>query len=126
MKFLGGTCENIYGETLDYEIIQHENNLLTECRLKRRIFHFKKWILLTITLTYFAALIDAHKIDSQILIYLSILLFIGVLIKAYLKVKRGKKNELCKDFKMNKQSFRNCHYWKESWLTINDNVCHRT
>lgn len=90
MKFLGGTCENIYGEILDYEIIRHENNLLTECRLKRRIIHFKKWFLSTIVLTYLAALIDVHKINSQLLICLSILFFIGVLIKASLKVKSGR------------------------------------
>jgi hypothetical protein len=61
MKFSGGTCENIYGELLDYEIIQHENNLITECRLQRRSVQFKKWIISTIIFTYLAALIDVHK-----------------------------------------------------------------
>jgi hypothetical protein len=61
MKFNGGTCENIYGELLDYEIIQHENNLITECRLQRRSVQVKKWIISTIIFTYLAALIDIHK-----------------------------------------------------------------
>ncbi|CAF1093180.1 unnamed protein product [Rotaria sp. Silwood1] len=88
MKFNGGTCENIYGELLDYEIIQHENNLITECRLERRIVHLQKWIGSTIILTYLAALIGVHKNDSRLLLFLSIILLIGVIIKAYLKVKR--------------------------------------
>jgi hypothetical protein len=66
MKFNGGTCENIYGELLDYEIIQHENNLSTECRLERRTIHTTKWILSTISFTYLAALIDVHKKVNQI------------------------------------------------------------
>jgi hypothetical protein len=61
MKFNGGTCENIYGELLDYEIIQHENNLTTECRLKRRVVHVQKWILSTIIFTYLAALTGVHN-----------------------------------------------------------------
>lgn len=61
MKFSGGTCENIYGELLDYEIIQHENDLITECRLQRRTVQLKKWIISTIMFTYLAALIDIHK-----------------------------------------------------------------
>ncbi|CAF4100438.1 unnamed protein product [Rotaria sp. Silwood2] len=88
MKFNGGTCENIYGELLDYEIIQHENNLITECRLERRIVHLQKWLGSTIILTYLAALIGVHKNDSSLLLFLSIILLIGVIIKAYLKVKR--------------------------------------
>ncbi|CAF1294304.1 unnamed protein product [Adineta steineri] len=88
MKFHGGTCENIYGELLDYEIIQHENNLSTECRLERRTVHIQKWILSTIIFTYLAALIGIHKKDSSLLLFLSIILLAGVLIKAYLKVKR--------------------------------------
>ncbi|UJR09688.1 hypothetical protein I4U23_013920 [Adineta vaga] len=88
MKFLGGTCENIYGELLEYEIIQHENNLCTECRLERRTVSMQKWILSTILFTYLAALIGIHKTDSKLLLFLSIVLLIGVLLKAYLKVKR--------------------------------------
>jgi hypothetical protein len=66
MKFHGGTCENINGELLDYEIIQHENNLSTECRLKRRTIHLQNWILSTISFTYLAALIGVHKKVNQI------------------------------------------------------------
>ena len=61
MKFNGGTCENIHGELLDYEIIEHEENLLTECRLERRTVQIKKWIISTMIFTYLAALIDMHK-----------------------------------------------------------------
>ena len=61
MKFIGGTCENIYGEILNYEIIQHEKNLVTECRLERRIIHVQKWTMSTILFTYLAALIGVHK-----------------------------------------------------------------
>ncbi len=72
MKFHGGTCENINGELLDYEIIQHENNLITECRLKRRVVHFKKWIISTIIFTYLAAIIGIHtkvKLKSFVINY---------------------------------------------------------
>lgn len=95
MKFLGGTCENIYGELLDYEIIQHEQNSLTECRLERRIINYKKWFLFTILFTYLAALINIHQIDNYLLLILSIILLIGVILKAYLKVKRGRKSCFC-------------------------------
>lgn len=61
MKFNGGTCENIHGELLDYEIIEHEQNLLTECRLERRTVQIKKWIISTMIFIYLAALIDMHK-----------------------------------------------------------------
>lgn len=71
MKFLGGTCENIYGELLNYEIIQHENNLITECRLERPIIHMQRWIGATIILSYLAALIGIHKnVKSKYLSFL--------------------------------------------------------
>jgi hypothetical protein len=66
MKFHGGTCENIYGELLDYEIIEHEQNLITECRLERRIVHIQKWIVWTIIFTYLAALIGVHKTVNKL------------------------------------------------------------
>ena len=61
MKFLGGTCENIYGEVLKYEIIQHENNRCTECRVERRTIPVQKWLIYTLIFTYLAALVGVHK-----------------------------------------------------------------
>jgi hypothetical protein len=61
MKFSGGTCENIHGELLNYEIIEHEKHLITECRLERRTVHIQKWLISTIIFTYLAALIGIHK-----------------------------------------------------------------
>ncbi|CAF0885690.1 unnamed protein product [Adineta ricciae] len=88
MKFLGGICENIYGEVLKYEIIQHENNRCTECRLERQTIPIQKWLIYTLIFTYLAALVGVHRTDSKFLMLLSIVFLIGVLLKAYLKVKR--------------------------------------
>ena len=69
MKFTGGTCEKIDGELLDYEIIEHENNILTKCRLERRTVEIKKWIISTIVFTYLAALIDIHKKVNRTIVF---------------------------------------------------------
>ena len=61
MRFDGGTCENIYGESLNYEIIRHDQDLTTECRLERRTVHMQRWLFWTIIFTYLASIAGIHK-----------------------------------------------------------------
>jgi hypothetical protein len=61
MKFYGGTCENIHGELLNYEIIEHENNRTIECRVERARQRDYHWLVRTLIVTYTIALLGIYK-----------------------------------------------------------------
>ena len=61
MQYNGGNSENIYGEILNFEIIEHEKHQTIECRLERRIVHTEKWFFVIIMFMYFLAFVEVHR-----------------------------------------------------------------
>ncbi|CAF0747052.1 unnamed protein product [Didymodactylos carnosus] len=82
------TCENIFGESINYEILKHENGTCAEYRIKRSTISVQRWLVWTIIFTYLALLFGLHKRDGSLLVIFAALLMGGVVLKAYLRVRK--------------------------------------